>query len=245
MLCPLLLESEVLPLPWAAIVGVWLLEEECDLHLDISSVALLVVDGRRRGELGLALDAEEGLLVESSRDELCLDVTVWEVTLEDDRFLDIVGALFGTDEDLAENADVLDVVDGVDGLWVGVADLEADFKVAETVDLAVGVEERELALTGVEDLAGIAAGLAEANDAREGVEALEGFVVEGSRCCLVGVAALEAVNFLTSADGLPLPAQEGLLLGKEAFLLVAVEGCTDDIFCEVLSSRELVLCNIK
>lgn len=96
----------MLPLPGAVIVGVLLLEEECDLHREISSVVLLVVDGRRRGELGLALDAEEGLLVESSRDKLL-------VPLEDDRFLDIVGARFGTDEDLAETADELDVVDGL------------------------------------------------------------------------------------------------------------------------------------
>lgn len=86
--------------------------------------------------------------------------------------------------------------------------------------LVVGVEERELALTGVEDLAGTATGLAVTNDAsEEGVEALE-----GARCCLVGVADLEEVDFLASADGLPLPAREAFLLGKEAHLLVPVEG---------------------
>lgn len=48
---------------------------------------------------------------------------------------------------------LLDMVEeGVAGLRVGVADLGAGFELAGTVVLEPGVDEREVALEGVEDL---------------------------------------------------------------------------------------------
>lgn len=56
-------------------------------------------------------------------------------------------------EEVPYEADVLDMVEGVAGLRVlGVADLDAGFELAGIVVLEPGVEEREVALEGVEDL---------------------------------------------------------------------------------------------
>lgn len=109
------------------------------------------------------------------------------------------------------------VVDGVAGLRVGVADLDAGFEVAGIVDRELGVEERDVALEGVEDLdtgfelEEVAAALEGVEDltiaaiglevvvvvaleeARDvGVDAREGFDFTGNAGRLVGVAAREA-----------------------------------------------------
>lgn len=150
----------------------------------------------------------------ASCEELGLDFTVGEGPRADSGFFAFVAAVFATDEDRAEEADVLDT-DGVGVLRVGVEDLEADLDAAGTEGLAAGVEERELVLAGAAAIV-----LAEGNDALEvGVEGLDVFDMEGTRGRPVGVADLEAVDFLPPADaGLPFPVELEFMLLEEVLL---------------------------
>lgn len=95
---------------------------------------------------------------------------------------------------------------------MGVADLDADLEADGIKDLAGGVEERAVALVGVEDLTEGATGLLEAAIPLEvGVDDLEGFDAAGKADFLFGVADLEAVDFCPPDD--------------EAFLFVEAEEC--------------------
>lgn len=168
----------------------------------------------------------------ASCDELGLDFIVGEGPRADSGFLAFVGAVLATDEDRAEEAD-----------RVGVADLEANLDVAGTEGLAAGVEERELVLPGA---AAAAVVLAEGNDAREvGVEGLDIFEMEDTRGRPVGVADLEAVDFLPPADaGLPFPLEEEFMLLEEVLFPEDVDAPTDELFCEARSFGESAGCNI-
>lgn len=175
----------------------------------------------------------------ASCDELGLDFTVGEGPRADSGFLAFVGAVLATDEDRAEEAD------GVGVLRVGVADLETDLDVAGTEGLVAGVEERELVLPGA---AAAAVVLAEGNDAREvGVEGLDIFEMEDTRGRPVGVADLEAVDFLPPDDaGLPFPLEEEFMLLEEVLFPedVVVDAPKDELFCEARSFGESAGCNI-
>lgn len=124
----------------------------------------------------------------------------------------VVGTVFVTEEDRPA-ADILVALDGVEALHVGLADLDSDLDA--DLKLKVGVEERAVALVGVEDLTIGTTGFAEAATPLEvGVDDLEGFDAESKPDFLVGVADLEAVGFCPSdnEDLLFLEAEECLLV---------------------------------
>lgn len=108
--------------------------------------------------------------------------------------------------------------------------------------LAVGVEERAVVLTGVEDLAGRAADLVEGKLAREvGVEGLEGLAVVGKEDRPVGVAGLVADLGPPDDEGLLFPVLKG-------FSPFCKPACLDAPLLLVFgtgSSWIFVNCNIK
>lgn len=189
--------------------------------------------------VGLPLVAEEGLLgtitfnggasdaeLGSSAGFLGLDLTVGEVPREIPVFLAIAGLVLFTE------VERLEVQDGVEGLSVGVVDLDTDLEVEGVEDLAGGVEERTVILEGVEDLARGAMGLLEGTvPLLVGVDDLEGFDFTGRADPLVGVGNLEAVvDFCpTTEDGLLFP-------GAQESTLADVDGCLDVSFKEDDSS---------
>lgn len=169
-----------------------------------------------------ASDAELG----TSAGFLGLDLTVGEVPSEIPGFLAIAGLVLFTEVERLDAAESLQVQDGVEGLRVGVVDLDIDLEVE-------GVEERAVILEGVEDLARGAMGLLEGTvPLLVGVDDLEGFDFAGRADPLVGVGNLEAV-----VDFCPTTEDDGLLFpGAQESTLADVDGCLDVSFNEEDSS---------
>lgn len=173
-----------------------------------------------------ASDAELGT---TSAGYLGLDLAVGEVPSEIPGFLAIAGLVLFTEVERLDAAELLQVQDGVEGLRVGVVDLDIDLEVEGVEDLAGGVEERAVTLEG-------AMGLLEGTvPLLVGVTDLEGFDFAGSADPLVGVGNLEAV-----VDFCPTTEDDGLLFpGARESTLADVHGCLDVSFKEEDSSTGL------
>lgn len=154
-------------------------------------------------ELSLPLDAEAGLLGiddtffglwsaswdKQSRSEGFddLDFTVGEAPREGTELFKTVALIFFPDEDLSK----ADRVGEEASLRVGVADLVPDFETTGIEGLEADVDEHEVGLTGVKDLAWAAAGFEEGSSAALGV-GMEGEGLDFAEGRPVGVAALRA-----------------------------------------------------
>lgn len=203
MLYPRLFDSILIPVFWAQLIGARTLAGEHDFCLGFP----LEEDAWVAGKLGLPLDADAGLL---GMDAFAFWGASWDKERISEGFdgLDFgVGVVprdgagffspFELPDEDRSGADMRDVVDGVAGLRVGVADLDPDFEMIGMEGLEVGVEERDLAWAAV--------GLEEGIVVLEvGVEAREGFGFAGKAGRPVGVAAL-GVGFRPPDD------DEGLL----------------------------------
>lgn len=195
------------------------LEGEHDCRLGLPLELGSMEDDRELGAPGLPLVADSGL---SGTDVLKfggassekpgisdgfhgLDFTVGEVPRGGAGFLDVVGMDFEIEEDdLIGRADTVGALDGVDGLRVGVAALDAGLDEGK-VGLAVGVEDLAVDRDGVEDLAGTV-GLA------AGTVGLVAEIV-GLVAVTVGLAA-ETVGFVAETEGL-VEGNEALDVGVE------------------------------
>lgn len=232
---PLLLEST---LPALALTCLRIGEQDfCRGFVMVASVEVDFIPEA----IGLPLVAEVGLLgtitfnggagasdaeLGTSAGFLGLDLTVGEVPSEIPGFLAIAGLVLFTEVERLDAAESLQVQDGVEGLRVGVVDLDIDLEVE-------GVEERAVILEGVEDLARGAMGLLEGTvPLLVGVDDLEGFDFAGRADPLVGVGNLEAV-----VDFCPTTEDDGLLFpGAQESTLADVDGCLDVSFNEEDSS---------
>lgn len=229
LLCPRLTAGTELPLLWILPFGARPLagEQDCRLGLPLEAAASTEED-LALGAPGLPLEAETGLLSGSdvlkfggaSREKpgmsdgfQGLDFTVGETPRDGTEFLDDVGPTlalgpdFVIEEDLTGGADILGMIEGVDGRRVGVDALEVDLDDGMEDGLDVGVDDLAVDLeVGVEDLGGTV-GLDEVKVGREvGVVALEGLeeeVVNVGR--LVGVAGLDPGP--PADEGLRVPAE--------------------------------------
>lgn len=238
------------------------LEGEHDCRLGLPLEPGSTEDDRELGAPGLPLEAESGLSgsvvlkfggASSEKPGISegfhgLDFTVGDAPRDGTGFLAVAGTGLETEgEDLDGGADILGVVDGMDGRRVGVDALELDADLGGgTVGLEVGVEDLAIDLDGVEDLEGIVDLVAEMVDlgagivdfvvgtvglaaefvdlfngrlAREvGVDDLEGLGAEVNVGRPVGVAGLDPGP--PDDEGLRVPELEELNPGEEV-------GCLD------------------
>lgn len=202
------------------------LEGEHDCRLGLPLELGSMEDDRELGAPGLPLVADSGL---SGTDVLKfggassekpgisdgfhgLDFTVGEVPRDGAGFLDVIGTDFEIEEDdLIGRADTVGALDGVDGLRVGVAALDAGLDEGK-VGLAVGVEDLAVDLDGVEDLAGTV-----------GLDAGTVGLDAGTVGLVAEIVGLVAVTVGLAAETVGLVAEtEGLVEGNEA-LDVGVE----------------------
>lgn len=199
-----------LPLFWELPLETRPLKGEHAFCLDLPLELVSTEDGRA---LGLSLDAELGL---ADDDVNGRDFTVGELPRDGTGFLIVVSVDFVTEEGRPMGADVVGILDELDGRRVGVAVLGVDLEPASIESLPVGVEER--ALDGVEDLLGGAVTLLDGTVALDvGVEDLKGFDIAGNVGRPVGVAGLEAADPAPPDDeGLLMPALEDLTPTDEA-----------------------------
>lgn len=215
-------------------------------------------EDRELGAPGLPLEAESGLSgsvvlkfggASSEKPGISegfhgLDFTVGDAPRDGTGFLVAVGTGLETEGEVLDGgADILGVLDGIDGRRVGVADLDTDLG-GGTVGLPVGVEDLAVDLDGVEDLEGIVdlvagivdlvAGAADLvvgtvglpaeivdlfNVAREvGVDDLEGLGADVTVGRPVGVAGLDPGP--PDDEGLRIPELEEFNPGEEV-------GCLD------------------
>lgn len=222
-----------------------LLEVEADLSPGLLLVAEAGLSGNDVLKFGGASREKPGISLGFQG----LDLTVGELPRDATGFFDVVGTDLVTEEDRPRGAAALGALEVVGGWRVGVAGLDADLEagneglavgVEERAVALVGVEERAVALVGVEDLAvaGAAAGLLEGNVAREvGVEDLEDFADTGKVGLPVGVAGLEADFCPPEEEGLLMPIVDAFNPDGTVIRLV-----TELVF-EPGSSRIFVSCN--
>ncbi|TQD75964.1 hypothetical protein C1H46_038497 [Malus baccata] len=168
------------------------LEGEHDCRLGLTLGPGSMEDDRELGAPGLPLVAESGLSgsvvlkfggASSEKPGISegfhgLDFTVGDAPRDGTGFLAAVGAGLETEsEGFDGGADILGVMDGMDGRRVGVDALDADLD-GGTVGLEVGVEDLAVDLDGVEDLEGTVDLVAGAVDLFVGVVDLIARVVD-------------------------------------------------------------------